>query len=40
MRVIFAAHAFIQNLRRGFTISGPTCLLPPGLPTHSPNWPS
>ncbi len=39
-RVIVAAHAFIQNLCRASTISGPTCPLLPDLPRRSPNWPS
>jgi transposase-like protein len=39
-RIIVAGHAFIQNLRRGFTISGPTSRPPLDSPTRSLSWPS
>jgi transposase, IS6 family len=38
-KVIVAGHAFVQNLRRGFSmISGPMCVRAAALPMPSPNW--
>jgi transposase-like protein len=39
-RVIVGGHAFVQNLRRASTTSGPMSDRRVVSPTRSPNWPS